>query len=228
LLVGADSTGSVTTGFGPYIDLIADGAGYTEQTMARIIGKNNGAYNTGQLDLHVFNAGVETSGLTITPTGHLNFIGSIYDSTVYEDMWLNYKSKARTYLSGTDQTLNDGAGTGETIYFNAENWDSNAENTIGSPNSKFAPKTNGFYQVNGGVLGDQTLNNLFFKVNGTVVSQTGDPAGALTHLTLSDIIYLGSNSSLTMDVAPTNPGTRAIAGTEKTFMSVHRMCGSPY
>lgn len=149
----------------------------------------------------------------------------IYDSVVPSTV---FASKSRAYLTTTDQTIGTSSETKVTL--NAEDFDINSEFDH-STNYRFTAKAAGYYQVNAIVTwsdsSHQYGHSARIKKNTTAIAYAysqGLDTNDYVSTQISDIVSMSANDYLELFVWH-NKGSNAdiLAGTDKTYMSVHRI-----
>jgi len=137
-----------------------------------------------------------------------------------------FTSKARAYL-GSGQTI--GSGSWVKIELDTENYDIDSEFDKDT-NNRFMATTEGYYQVNVACQLDNILDDKQYIVaiykNGSIHSRLSQ-IGAGTFIlsgAISDVIFLEATQYVELFVFhTTGVNETAESGSEKTFMSVHRL-----
>ena len=139
-------------------------------------------------------------------------------------------SKARAYLNTSTQSI--ATGTYTKLQLNAENYDALSE-FDSTTNYRFTAKGAGYYQVNGALqllheAAGKYLRCSIYK-NGSIYSEGLIVSGGFEVWTaqISDIVPLAVDDYVELWVYHDGGANRSVDyGTEKTFMSVHKLSSS--
>ena len=149
-------------------------------------------------------------------------------TTLHSHATAGFTSKARAYLTTTDQAIATSSETKVTL--NTESYDVDGE-FDSTTNYRFTATVAGYYQVNATLIWTDTdhafTQSARIKKNTTIIVYSYNQGIATTaHISnnLSDIVYLAATDYLEL-FAWHNKGSNSnvMAGADRSFMSIHRL-----